>query len=47
MGRVNIEIPDEVHKRMKSVSALKDVTLIEYINTAIEEKLKRMKKWEE
>ncbi len=43
MGRINIEIPDEEHRRAKAVSALKGITLVEYINLAIEEKLKRDK----
>ena len=41
MGRINIEIPDEEHRRAKAVSALKGITLVEYINLAIEEKLRR------
>jgi predicted HicB family RNase H-like nuclease len=41
MGRVNIEIPDEVHKKMKVVCAMRGITLIEFINEALEEKLKR------
>ena len=43
VGRINIEIPEETHKKVKAISALKGITLIEYINQAIEEKLKRMK----
>ena len=43
MGRINIEIPDDIHRRAKSVSALKGVTLFDYINLAIQEKLKREK----
>ena len=46
MGRINIEIPEDIHRRVKAVSALKGTTLIEYINQSVEEKLKRMKKWE-
>ncbi len=43
MGRVNIEIPEEIHKKMKSVCALKSTTIIDYINVALKEKLQREK----
>ncbi len=43
MGRVNISIPDDIHRRIKAVSALKGGTLIDYVNLAIEEKLKKEK----
>jgi len=43
MGRVNIEIPDEVHKKIKIACAVDSLTLIEFINEAIENKLKREK----
>lgn len=43
MGRINIEIADEEHRKAKAVSALRGMTLLEYINLAIEEKLKREK----
>jgi len=43
MGRVNIEIPDEVHQKAKVACALKNKTLIEFINEAISEKLKKEK----
>ena len=45
MGRINIEIPTDIHRKLKSVSALKGVTLIEYVNQALEEKLSKMGKW--
>lgn len=43
MGRVNIEIPDEVHKKVKVACAVSSITLIEFVNKAVEEKLKREK----
>ena len=41
MGRINIEIPDDVHKKAKLACIQAEVTLIEFINTAIKEKLKK------
>ncbi len=41
MGRINIELNEKAHRIAKAVSALEDITLIEFINKAIEEKLKR------
>ncbi|MBW2991914.1 hypothetical protein KY345_01715 [Candidatus Woesearchaeota archaeon] len=41
MGRVNVEIQEELHKKMKVACAMKDLTIIEFINKAIEEKLKK------
>jgi len=41
MGQVNIELNEELHKRAKVICALKDTTLIEFINQALEEKVKR------
>lgn len=43
MGNVNIKIPDEVHKKIKIACAINSITLIEFINSAIEEKLERGK----
>ena len=43
MGRVNIEIPEEIHKKMKIACAMKDKTVIEFINEAIAEQLKEKK----
>ena len=43
MGRVNIEIEEELHKKMKIACAIKGVTIIEFINGAIAEKLKEKK----
>ena len=41
MARVNIEVEDETHKKAKVACAIKGITLIEFINQAIDEKLKR------
>jgi predicted HicB family RNase H-like nuclease len=41
MTRVNIEIPDEVHKKAKVASAMAGISLKDLINAAIEEKLKK------
>ena len=43
MGRINIEIPDDVHRKLKSVCALNGLTLIDYINEALKDKLSREK----
>jgi len=43
VGRVNIEIPEEIHKKMKIACAMKDKTVIEFINEAIAEQLKEKK----
>jgi len=43
MGNVNIKIPDEVHKQVKVACAISSLTLIEFINKAVEEKLTREK----
>jgi hypothetical protein len=43
MVRVNIEIPDEIHKRVKVACAFKEKTLIEFVNEAVAEKLKEKK----
>ena len=43
MGNINIQIPDEVHKQIKVACAVNSLTLIEFINKAVEEKLKREK----
>jgi predicted HicB family RNase H-like nuclease len=36
MVNINIEIPDELHKRAKIAAALTDITLKEYIIRALE-----------
>lgn len=41
MTRINIELEDEVHKKAKVVCAMKDTTLIKYINDALKERVKK------
>ncbi|MBN1156724.1 hypothetical protein JXA85_03850 [Candidatus Woesearchaeota archaeon] len=41
MGRINIEIPDEIHRLIKSECALKGIVLSDYIANAIEKTLVR------
>ena len=44
MTRVNIEVENELHKKAKLASLLENKTLIEFINEAIEEKVRKSKK---
>jgi predicted HicB family RNase H-like nuclease len=41
MTNVNIEIPDELHKKAKINCAIEEITLKDFIIKAIEEKLKK------
>ena len=41
MGRINIEIKEENHKKLKALCALRGITLIEYINKALKEKVEK------
>lgn len=43
MTRVNIDLPQELHKQAKAQSALKGVTLTEFLISMITEDLKRKK----
>ena len=43
MTNINIEIPDELHKKAKIVAAIEGVTLKELINKAIAEQLNKHK----
>ena len=43
MVNINIEIPEELHKKLKFSSALKDQTLKDYIVTILEDKSKDIK----
>ena len=43
MGRVNIEIDAELHKKLKIACALTGKTIQQTINEALSEKLKREK----
>ncbi len=44
MVNINIEIPDDIHKKAKLKSVVEDVTLKEFIIKAMEEKLKNRNK---
>ena len=41
MGRVNIEIDPEVHKKLKVVCALQEKTIQQIINDLLKDKLKK------
>jgi len=41
MTRVNIEIDDELHKKVKLNALLQNKTLIEYIHESLREKVKK------
>ena len=41
MTRINIEIDNELHKKAKLSAISQNKTLIEYINEAIKEKIKK------
>lgn len=41
MGRVNIELDPEVHKKLKVVCALEEKTIQKIINELLKEKLKK------
>ena len=43
MTNINIEIPDELHKKVKIQCAVDEMTLKEFIVRAVEEKLKQKK----
>lgn len=43
MTRVNIEIPEEVHKKAKIVCAVQGITMKDYLVKALEEKLSKEK----
>ena len=44
MPRINIELPNEIHKKAKIAAAMKEITLIQYVIEALNEKVKREKK---
>tara|TARA_B100000315_G_C14191180_1_gene413423 strand:- start:355 stop:495 length:141 start_codon:yes stop_codon:yes gene_type:complete len=44
MTRINIEIDNDLHKKAKLKALLENKTLIEFINEAIEEKVKKKEK---
>ena len=41
MTNINIEIPDDLHKKTKIRCAIEEVTLKDFIIKAIEEKIKK------
>ncbi len=43
MVNINIEIPDDIHKKAKIDSVLNEITLKEFIIQSIEENLKNKK----
>ena len=43
MTRINIEIPEELHKKAKIASAVKEKTLRDFIISALEDKLSKEK----
>ncbi|MEM3374202.1 MAG: hypothetical protein QXE31_03185 [Candidatus Woesearchaeota archaeon] len=43
MTNINIEIPDELHKKLKIQCAIEEKTLKEYIVNVLEEKVKKLK----
>jgi predicted HicB family RNase H-like nuclease len=43
MSRINIEIPDEVHRKLKAACALRDIVLKDYIEEALKEALRNDK----
>ena len=40
MGRINIELDPDIHKKLKVFCALKETTIQDYINKILKEKLK-------
>ncbi len=44
MTRINIEINDVLHKKAKLASLMQDTTLQDFINRALEEKVKKDEK---
>lgn len=44
MTRVNIEVDDELHKKAKLYSVMRNKTLIDYINEAVKEKVEKDEK---
>ncbi len=43
MGNVNIELPEDLHKKMKIACAVTSQTLIEFVNKSLEDKVKTEK----
>ena len=43
MVNINIEVPDEIHKRIKIVSAMEGILIKDFIIRALEESVKNEK----
>jgi len=43
MVNINIEIPEELHKKVKLASIMQDLTLKDYIIKVLEQKAKQLK----
>ena len=43
MVNINIEIPEELHKKVKLASIMQDLTLKDYIIKILEQKAKQLK----
>jgi predicted HicB family RNase H-like nuclease len=41
MTNINIEIPDELHKKVKIQSAIQEITLKEFVINAIKREIKK------
>jgi len=41
MTNINIEIPDDLHKKVKIQCAIEEITLKEFVIKAVEEKAKK------
>ena len=42
MGRINIELPEDLHKKLKVVCALKGITIKDYIVSALQYELSKL-----
>lgn len=42
MGRINIELSEDLHRQLKVVCALKGITIREYIISAVESELSKL-----
>ena len=41
MGNINIELPEDVHKRLKAYCVLHDLTIQAFVTKALERRLKK------
>ena len=46
MGNINIEIPKEVHKKLKIASAVNSITIKQYIILALQDSVKKRGKYD-